>query len=407
MRDHFFGRTPLLRRNIVFSVIVLVAIIVLAMQPTGFERSMFGEAVRARVVAADNTGVRQHGIVRVGDQRLTVELLNGVNAGQTVEAVNHLFGKLELDKMYVPGDTAMALVDADSGEILKVTLQDHYRLHVELILFGLFALLILSYAGFTGISSLLSFVFSAVTIWKVLLPGLLRGWDPILTSLSITALLCFVIIFLVSGFDKKGLVAFCGSMAGMLFTCALSLGFGKLFSIHGAVKPFSETLLYSGFGHLDLTAFFLGGIFLASSGAVMDLSMDISAAMYELKTKRPDISRRELIRSGNTIGRMVVGTMITTLLLAYTGSFTSMLMVFIAQGTPVPTMLNLQYVAAEILHTLVGSFGLVAVAPFTTLLGGLIFVPLKKKAARTSSNPLTQTTSVSFFQGVHYNGNKS
>lgn len=392
MRDHFFGRAPLRRRNIVFSVVVLAATIILAMQPTGFERPLFGEAVRARVVAADNGGVRQHGIVRVGDQRLTVELLDGANAGQTVEAVNHLFGKLELDKMYAPGDTAMALVDAGSGEIIKVTLQDHYRLHVEFILFGLFALLIVGYAGITGMNSLLSFVFSAVAIWKILLPGLLRGWNPILASLGITGLLCFVIIFLVSGFDKKGVVAFCGAMAGMLFTCALSLGFGKLFAIHGAVKPFSETLLYSGFGHLDLTGFFLGGIFLASSGAVMDLSMDIAAAMNELKIKRPDICRRELIRSGNNIGRMVVGTMTTTLLLAYTGSFTTMLMVFIAQGTPVPIMLNLQYVAAEILHTLVGSFGLVMVAPLTTLLGGLILVPLGKKAAQTCPNTPSSLT---------------
>jgi uncharacterized membrane protein len=69
--------------------------------------------------------------------------------------------------------------------------------------------------------------------------------------------------------------------------------------------------------------------------------------------------------------------MTTTLLLAYSGSFTALMMVFLAQGTPVANILNLTYVAAEILHTLVGSFGVVLVAPFTAILAGWLLVPKK------------------------------
>jgi uncharacterized membrane protein len=65
--------------------------------------------------------------------------------------------------------------------------------------------------------------------------------------------------------------------------------------------------------------------------------------------------------------------MTTTLLLAYFGGYSTMLMVFIGQGTPVLNILNLNYVAAEILHTLVGSFGLVTVAPLTAIIGGVLF----------------------------------
>ncbi|HHW56461.1 MAG TPA: YibE/F family protein [Clostridia bacterium] len=35
--------------------------------------------------------------------------------------------------------------------------------------------------------------------------------------------------------------------------------------------------------------------------------------------------------------------------------------------------LNLNYIAAEILHTLVGSFGLITVGPLTALIGGYVF----------------------------------
>jgi uncharacterized membrane protein len=65
--------------------------------------------------------------------------------------------------------------------------------------------------------------------------------------------------------------------------------------------------------------------------------------------------------------------MTTTLLLAYSGGYTAMLMVFIAQGTPLINVLNITYVSAEILHTLVGSFGLVLVAPLTALIGGIAY----------------------------------
>ena len=43
-----------------------------------------------------------------------------------------------------------------------------------------------------------------------------------------------------------------------------------------------------------------------------------------------------------------------------------------AQGTPLSTIFNLKYVASEILHTVVGSFGLCTVAPLTALTSGIL-----------------------------------
>ena len=68
-----------------------------------------------------------------------------------------------------------------------------------------------------------------------------------------------------------------------------------------------------------------------------------------------------------------MGTMTTTLLFAYSGGYIALLMVFMAQGTPIDQMLNYKYVAAELIHTVIGSFGLVTVAPFTALCSGILF----------------------------------
>lgn len=76
--------------------------------------------------------------------------------------------------------------------------------------------------------------------------------------------------------------------------------------------------------------------------------------------------------SGIRVGRAAMGTMTTTLLLAYSGGYVALLMVFMAQGTPVDNILNYKYVSSEILDTLVGSFGLVTVAPFTAFTSGIL-----------------------------------
>jgi len=388
------------QRDRILVLLTALAVVGLFLLPTGFENEETGETVKVRVLATDDSNIRQNGIIRTGDQGLTVAILSGDQKGRTATAVNHLYGKLELDKVFAAGDTALALLDGYGGEILKLTVVDHWRVGVELLLFLLFAGLLLWYAGAVGARALLSFVFCGLAIWKILLPGALRGWEPITLSLAVSAGLVVVVICLVSGTDRKSLTAICGALAGIVCTWAMSMIFGPLFSIHGAIKPFSETLLYSGFGNLNLTGIFLGGIFLASTGAVMDLSMDIAAAMHELALKKPDLSRRELTRSGLAVGRLVVGTMTTTLLLAYTGGFSSMLMVFIAQGTPILNVLNLQYVAAEIMHILVGSFGLVSVAPLTALLGGFLLAP--GKMARAEATQHTQKEETQDFDELTY-----
>ena len=122
----------------------------------------------------------------------------------------------------------------------------------------------------------------------------------------------------------------------------------------------------------------MSGIFIGASGAMMDLSVDITSAVYEVIQKKPEIGWREAARSGMNVGRAAMGTMTTTLLLAYSGGYIALLMTFMAQGTPVVNILNYKYVSAEILDTVVGSFGLVTVAPFTALTSGWLLTRKNK-----------------------------
>jgi uncharacterized membrane protein len=364
-----------LKRDAVLVAVFFLLSLVLYFVPTGFKDRSPRNSVRCRgrVIEVDNSEIIQRGIVKVGTQALTVEILNGPYAGTEVQAINELIGKMELDKIFAEGDIALMVLTLKGDEIYFANAQDHYRINIELILLFCFAILLVAFGGLTGAKALLSFVFAGMMIWKVMIPLFLKDFNPILVSLGVVIVMTGAIIFLVGGLTKRGLVAFLGAMLGIVVTMIMALTFSRGFHLHGAVKQFSETLLYSGYPHLNLTRIFMAGIFLASAGAVMDLAMDVASGMDEVVLRNPDISFYDAMQAGFGIGRPVVGTMTTTLLLAYSGGYISLLMVFMAQGVPLVNLFNLTYVAAEILHTLVGSFGLVTVAPFTAIMGALVY----------------------------------
>ena len=365
-------------------VVCLLAILILLLLPTGFEGALvYQEAERctARVLSVDDSAIIDTGLVRSGEQRCQLEILDGMFQGQTVSGVNMLNGSLEQDKVFQPGDKALVVVSHDGDTITNVTMSDHYRLSWELVMAIGFAIFLILFAGPTGVRAIASFVLTVLTLWKVLVPLYLKGYNPIWIGLAITLFLTVLIIALVYGFDRRCWAAVSGSFLGILVTCVLGVLFTDLFQIHGAVMSYSESLLYSGYQDLNLTRIFMASIFIGASGAIMDLSVDITSAVYEVVEKRPDLTWWEATRSGMNVGRAAMGTMTTTLLFAYSGGYVALLMVFMAQGTPVENILNYKYVAAELIHTVIGSFGLVTVAPFTALCAGVFLTRREKKEA--------------------------
>lgn len=356
-------------------LVAVAAIIVLLIVPTGFEnRTIYQETERvsARVISTDDSMIIDTGLIRSGEQSCEIEFLEGTFKGQTTTAVNMLSGSLETDKLFTPGDTAYVRISSRNGEILSVSITDHYRLPWELLLVGIFVAALILFAGQTGLRAVLSFILTILMIWKIVVPLYLNGVLPIISGIGITALLSIIIVSLVYGFDRRAAASSLGIIIGLGFTAALGAVFTRLMNIHGAVMSGSESLLYCGFQDLNLTEIFMAAVFIGSSGAMMDLAVDITSAVDEVIRKKPDITPFEAVKSGITVGRAAMGTITTTLLLAYSGSCIAQLMVFMAQGTPLDCILNYKYIAAELIHTVAGSFGIIAVAPVTAIAAGFL-----------------------------------
>lgn len=324
--------------------------------------------VRAEVVETDDSGLQLHGLVEFGTQLMKVRLPDG----RVFQAANELRAQMELDKKFSVGDTALVVLppNAADGDILVA--RDHWRMGWGFAFFAGFCVLLCVFGGWTGLKALFSFVFSCLVVWKLLIPLVLAGWHASTVVFAAVAVLTGVIMYLVAGWTRKGISAFAGAMLGVVASLALAHFFGRVMNVNGATMPFAQQLLYSGFSGLDLQDIFFGAIVLASSGAVMDLAMDISAGVSEVARHSPGLGRRELFMSGIRIGRAVVGTMTTTLLLAYSGGYLTLLMVFAAQGTSPVDFINSTLVSAEFVKTMVGSFGLVLVAPASALVAAYL-----------------------------------
>lgn len=324
---------------------------------------------RAQVLSVDDTALLKHGLVEFGTEHLSVKLADG----RVFTAANELRGQMELDKKFSPGDTALVIVPEDAESDTTIIARDHWRNGGLFVLFGAFVVLLIAFGGLTGMKALFSFVFSALVIWKLLIPLVLEhGFSPSTVTFSIVAALTLVIMVLVARTMRICLAATAGSLLGVGVSLILAEIASSALHLNGATLPYGQLLLYSGYSSLDLRDVFVGAVILASSGAVMDLAMDVASAMDEVKRANPEISRKELFFSGIRVGRAVVGTMTTTLLLAYSGGYITLLMMFAAQGTHPLDFINSPLVAAELVKTLVGSFGLVLVAPFTAFTSSMI-----------------------------------
>ena len=384
LMDTIKKRLGKVRGQAVFLAVVCGLCAILAMLPTGIPLAVpeNGSREKARVESVDNSMLAPLGIVYSGTQTAQVTLLTGPYKGQTVMAVNALNSALDKDKLFESGDTALVLVQSKDGQPFSATLIDHYRVDTQLLLLLLFAVLIILIGGISGCGALISLTASVLLIWKVLIPMLLKGIAPIPAALLTVALLTSVTMFLVGGFTRRALTAFLGSILGTALTCVLTIVFGDWLRMDGGDIPYATALLAQSSLQIDLRQLYFAMVFLGNSGALMDLAMDIASACDEVSINQPAITRGELIRSGFSVSRSVIGTQTTTLMLAYSGNFLSMLMYFMAQGTPVIDILNYKFVVSEILLTLVGSFGLVTVAPFTALVSGWVCLRRKNGEAQ-------------------------
>jgi uncharacterized membrane protein len=118
----------------------------------------------------------------------------------------------------------------------------------------------------------------------------------------------------------------------------------------------------------------LGGMLIGALGVLDDLVITQSSVVFELFMLNPNLSLRDLYRRAMRVGQDHVAATVNTLVLAYAGAALPMFLLFYLSGEQLQNLINLEYVAEEIVRTMVGSLGLIAAVPLTTILASLIAI---------------------------------
>jgi uncharacterized membrane protein len=364
----------------VFYILVIAAMAAMILFGTGVGGGA-QSFVPARVVQVteDRTAFNEVG-ARVGVQYVDVRLLRGEYRGTVVNARNTLF----------PIEHA---VYAREGQRLLVFFQPggtYHFAHVQsydrqwgiyAVVIGFFGLLALVF-GKTGLRSAFSLVFTFVTIIFLLIPLIVRGWSP--APLTIVLAFAIIVVSLISimGYGRKTWVSIAGSGLGVLFTGIFYLLIAAVLRIGGFNVQEADLLIVAGLG-VGAGQLLFCAILIASLGAVMDVAVSLASVTHELAPTKPKF--KELFRSAMNVGRDIVASSSSTLILAFTGAFFIMLILFNVHATQYAVLINRTDIAIEVLRAISASAAVVVVAPATAFLSAWLSTsPLGAEKRRRS-----------------------
>jgi len=306
-------------------------------------------------------------------QYVKLKVMSGKYKNKTVDTINNLSGNKAYDIKVKEDDKVVVVIEEQVSGDIDVFISEYLRQDYILYLSILFIILILIVGKQKGIKSVITLMITLFSVIKILLPLILKGYDPILTTIGVSIFITAITLFIVSGINNKSISAIIGTTGGVLTSGLISYYIGSKIRLTGFNSE--EAIMLSTIGdsiNLDFKSLLFAGIIMGALGAVMDVGMSISSSIEEIHKANPSLSKKELFSSGMNVGRDIMGTMTNTLILAYTGSSIPLLLLFMYYEPSIIKILNLDVIATEVVRSLSGSIGLIVAIPLTALVSSML-----------------------------------
>lgn len=304
----------------------------------------------------------------MGGKTITFDcfIKKGENKNKIVEAIQIVDDYDQIPAVEVKEGDKVVLYDY--GEDGGLQFASYSRTTPIIWLGVIFAILLLVFGRQKGFNTLVSLFFTCMAVFFVFIPSVLSGYNIYLWSIITCIFVITMTLIIVSGADRKTLVAITGCLCGVLLAGVLTYIMDKILGLTGIVDESAYYLtMLNPDSPINLKGVIFASITIGAMGAIMDVSMSISSALYEVKRKS-GVKSSELIGSGFAIGRDMMGTMANTLVLAYIGSSLSVALLLVAYNGSFVELMNKEMVIVEVLQALVGSIGILFTIPFTTIL---------------------------------------
>ena len=210
----------------------------------------------------------------------------------------------------------------------------------------------------------------AISLWVVIgfmLPAILSGSSPPVVALVGGTAILLVTLYLSHGLNPMTTAAAVGTLGALVVTVVIAL-----VAIDGTrITGFaSEDAVFARFaiGELDLRGLVLAGLIVAALGVLDDVTVSQASTVFTVHEADPSQSFAQLVTRGMRVGRDHIASVVNTLFLAYAGASLGLLVLFTTSGLPVRELVNTELVAVELVKTMVGSLGLLAAVPLTTVI---------------------------------------
>jgi uncharacterized membrane protein len=341
------------------------------------EQTMIGYS--ADTVTATVNSIIEEGIITLGEvdqpyQIVEVTVTEGDQSGETFMID---YGTRQIRTDMIPlgvGDKIMVTVSRLPDGSVSAHFTDFYRGRSLLYLFFTFIAFSVLVSGWKGVRSIIGIGLSLVVIVIIILPGIQQGRDPLLTSILGSFFFVSYSLYIIYGWNMKTHAAVIGSLLALVITGLLAYFFVNQTRLTGYGDENMFYISQITQNTLNVRHLLLAGILIGTLGVLDDLVISQSSAVFELYRNNPGQDFRKLYRSAMNIGQDHIAATVNTLVLAYAGAALPMLLLFSVGGVDYGMAINLEFIAEEIVRTLVGSLGLFASVPITTALAAMIAV---------------------------------
>ncbi|MGH9246080.1 MAG: YibE/F family protein [Acidimicrobiales bacterium] len=277
-------------------------------------------------------------------------------------------------------------VPPDAPPEAQYQFADYQRRAPMVVLAVLFAAAVVLLGRLRGLAALGGLAVSVAVLLWFLLPAIVEGKSPVAVALVGAAAIALVALYLAHGVNERTTVAVLGTLASLVLTGVLAAVFVAATNLTGLAGE--ETGYLRVFAaDLDFRGLLLAGIVIGSLGVLDDVTVTQVSAVWELFQVNPTRGGRSLYAAAIRIGRDHIASTVNTLVLAYAGAALPLLLVFVVAERSAGSVVTQETLAIEVVRTLVGSIGLVASVPITTILAVLVVAGGRGKRATQPRPP--------------------
>jgi uncharacterized membrane protein len=303
-----------------------------------------------------------------------VQLQDGPAKGLTVQIPSANQNKVDA----VTVGSSVLVTNSPSANAL--VLFDIYRIPLLVMIVTVFVLAILLIGRRRGAMSLAGLGASIVVIGWVIVPLVVAGYNSLLVSVSGAFLIAIVSILIAHGINRRSLISLLCILVVLLFVTLGSLIAVSLLGLTGLIDE-TGYLIEASHPNIDLSGILVGGIVIAALGALDDIVTTQVATVSELKKTDPSLSIVQLYRRASAVGAEHIAALVNTLALVYVGAALPLIVTYAISTPELLQLFNSEFVATEIVRTVIVSIGLVLSVPISTYIASLLLSKYFKQVA--------------------------